>query len=77
MKKELAVAGVSLVGGYVVGALSGYRAAVRDYVQNNERLDKMANSMYSQQNEAAPSNMQELINQVEEESETDGSQAFQ
>lgn len=78
MKKELAVAGVAIVGGYVVGALSGYRAAVRDYVENDgEQLDKMANSMYSQQNEAAPANMAELVEQVEQDADGDGSHAFQ
>jgi len=78
MKKELAVAGVAIVSGYVVGALSGYRAAVRDYVENDgEQLDRMANSIYSQQDETAPSNMAELVEQVEQESEEDGGHAFQ
>lgn len=78
MKKELAVAGIAAVGGYALGALSGYRAAVRDYVENNgQTLERMADSMYSQKNEAAPKNMQELITELEEEPDEDGSRAYQ
>lgn len=85
MIRTLLIGGAAIAIGYTAGALSGYRAAVRDYVENDARqLESMADSMYSQYNEALPEEVEAVMNGGLDERETtanaessDDSRAFQ
>jgi len=47
MIKTIVTAAIGVVSGYAAGLLFGYRAAVKDYVENNAKtIRSMADTMY-------------------------------
>lgn len=81
MMRQILLAAATLVIGYVVGTISGYRAAVADYVENDaQTIEKVASSMYEQEEqEQVPETVSDSAEEVEsaEASSGTGSRGFQ
>ena len=66
------VAIASAIGGYILGTIGAYRAAVVDYVENDaETIEKVAHSMYEDLVE--PSKEGESIRRANESNDTSDS----
>jgi hypothetical protein len=67
MLRKLVVAGIVFTIGYVAGVLFGFRAAVADYVEDDaEKLESMADDIYSTGEKDAAELERELEAAVEE-----------
>jgi hypothetical protein len=79
--RYLILASVLLIVGYVAGALSGYRAAVTDYVENDARtIREVADTMYdTASGDDIPDEVKKAVEQSSEEdnSRDENGAAFQ
>jgi len=66
------VAAAFAIGGYILGTIGAYRAAVVDYVENDaQTLEKFAHSMY--EDLVDPPVEEETIREANESTDTSGS----
>jgi len=85
MLRKLVVTSIAFAAGYYFGAVSGFRAAVVDYVENDStRIEHMADEMYNTEGdesdgEELPSIIEDAINETsdDDDGESTGPVAFQ
>lgn len=82
MLRGLLAIGIGIVLGFIFGSLSGFRAAVTDYVENDARkIEQLADSMYGEAVDAEelPEPIREMMEgeATGSEADTDGNRSFQ
>lgn len=67
MLRQLLAAGFCFVAGYTIGATFGFKAAVVDYIENDaQKLDEMADSVYSDRYDGGQGFSEELEQKLKE-----------
>lgn len=68
----LLLASITLIVGYVVGTIFGYRTAVVDYVENDaETIEEVADTMYGgSDDEDAEETIEQLVGEMNENDAT-------
>lgn len=80
MLRGLLAIGIGIVVGFIAGSLSGFRAAVTDYVENDAiKIEQVADTMYGHtvDTDELPESIQTMIQEQEESEDGGSSAAFQ